>query len=70
MAYRPIWSGGGGGGGFGGLFKKADKSGAKVALIIGDDEIANDKVSIKFLRADKPQQTIALEEIHTILGDI
>lgn len=59
-----------GGGNFGSLLKKADKSGAQFALIIGDDEIANDKVSIKFLRADKPQQTIALEEIYKILGDM
>ncbi|HSX19769.1 MAG TPA: histidine--tRNA ligase, partial [Gammaproteobacteria bacterium] len=59
-----------GSGNFSNLFKKADKSGAKVALIIGADEVANDTVSIKFLRSDRPQQTIALEEIHTILGDI
>lgn len=58
-----------GSGSFGNLFKKADKSGAKVALIIGEDEVANDTVTVKFLRADKPQQTIAIEQIATILGD-
>lgn len=60
----------GAGGSFSSLFKKADKSGAKVALIIGDDEIANDTVSIKFLRNESAQQTIALEKVQTILGDI
>lgn len=59
-----------GGGSFGGLFKKADKSGAKVALIVGEEEMANDTISIKFLRSDKPQQTIAIEQIQAILGDI
>ncbi len=47
-----------GGGSFKSQFKKADKSGAKVALILGDDEISNLTISVKFLREDKPQQTI------------
>lgn len=57
-------------GSFTSLFKKADKSGAKVALIIGDDEIANNTVSIKFLRDDRPQVQVAIDKIQTILGDI
>lgn len=59
-----------GSGSFSSLFKKADKSGAKVALIIGDDEIANNIVSIKFLRNDRPQVQIPIDQIQTILGDI
>lgn len=59
-----------GSGSFGGLLKKADKSGARVAFIIGDDEVANDTVTVKFLRGERPQQTVALEEIKTILGDM
>jgi histidyl-tRNA synthetase len=47
-----------GGGSFKSQFKKADKSGAKVALILGDDEISSNTISIKFLREDKPQETI------------
>lgn len=54
---------------FGSLFKKADKSGAKVAFIIGDDEIANGTIGIKFLREDRPQQKVALDAIGSILGD-
>ena len=47
-----------GGGSFKSQFKKADKSGAKVALILGDDEISSKTISIKFLREDKPQETV------------
>jgi len=47
-----------GGGSFKSQFKKADKSGAKIALILGDDEISNNTISIKFLREDKPQETV------------
>jgi len=47
-----------GGGSFKSQFKKADKSGANVALILGDDELSNNTISIKFLREDKPQETV------------
>lgn len=52
------------------LFQKADKSGARVALIIGDDEMASNTVSIKFLREDRPQQTVAMDQIYSALGDL
>jgi len=52
-----------GGGSFKSQFKKADKSGAKVALILGDNEIANETISIKFLREDKPQETVEQSEL-------
>lgn len=57
-------------GNFNNLFKKADKSFAKVALIIGDDELVNNTVSVKFLREDRPQQTVAMAAIKTLLGDL
>jgi histidyl-tRNA synthetase len=47
-----------GGGSFKSQFKKADKSGAKIALILGDDEISNNTISVKFLREDKPQEMV------------
>ena len=47
-----------GGGSFKSQFKKADKSGAQVALILGDDEISSNTISIKFLREDKPQEIV------------
>jgi histidyl-tRNA synthetase len=57
-------------GSFSSLFKKADKSAAKVALIIGEEEMKNDTVGVKFLRIDRPQQTVALKSISTVLGDL
>jgi histidyl-tRNA synthetase len=47
-----------GGGSFKSQFKKADKSGAQVALVLGNDEIAQDAVGIKHLRQDIPQQLV------------
>ena len=44
-----------GGGSFKSQFKKADKSGAKIALILGEEELGKDIISIKYLRQDKDQ---------------
>jgi len=54
-----------GGGSFKSQFKRADKSGAAVALILGDDELANNTVSVKYLREEKPQHSLAREELET-----
>lgn len=48
-----------GGGSFKAQMKRADKSGAKVALIWGESEAENDTVTLKFLRDDEPQKTVA-----------
>ncbi|MEM7208461.1 MAG: histidine--tRNA ligase [Pseudomonadota bacterium] len=48
-------------------FKRADKSGAKIAIVIGEEEIAQDSVSIKFLREDKPQETVAVQDASSTL---
>lgn len=48
-------------------FRRADKSGAKVALILGDEEVATDTISIKYLREDRPQSRLALDEIYQCL---
>lgn len=52
-----------GGGSFKTQFKRADKSGAKLAFIIAEDEIKNDTVSVKFLREDQPQISIPTDQI-------
>ena len=52
-----------GGGSFKSQFKKADKSGAKLALIMGDDEAARGEVNIKWLREDRPQQTVSDKQL-------
>lgn len=47
-----------GGGGFKAQFKRADRSGAALAVIIGESELADNTVNVKWLRdADKPQQS-------------
>jgi len=51
------------GGSFKSQMKKADKSGATVALLWGDDEVAAGEVSVKQLRGDAGQQRIALSEL-------
>ncbi len=56
-----------GGGSFKSQMKKADKSGADIALILGENEIAEGVVSVKYLREDKEQQTIKLNDIVNIL---
>ncbi|WP_439136131.1 histidine--tRNA ligase [Pseudomaricurvus sp.] len=58
-----------GGGNFKKQMKKADASGADVAIIIGEDEAANGQATIKYLRDDKPQQTLAVEELLSSLQD-
>ena len=47
-----------GGGSFKSQFKKADKSGAAYALILGEDETAKHQISLKSLRTDAKQQII------------
>ncbi|TAN50463.1 MAG: histidine--tRNA ligase [Methylococcaceae bacterium] len=48
-----------GGGSFKSQFKRADKSGARYALIVGDDEAAQDRVSIKNLREEAEQLSLS-----------
>lgn len=52
-----------GGGGFKSQFKKADKSSALYALILGDNELQAQQISIKPLRNEDEQQTLALDEL-------
>ena len=49
-----------GGGGFKAQMKKADASGARFAVIIGDNEAAAGSLSVKPLRAAAEQRTVAL----------
>ncbi|MDW3712984.1 MULTISPECIES: histidine--tRNA ligase [unclassified Pseudomonas] len=52
-----------GAGSFKSQFKKADKSGARFALILGEDELANRVVGFKPLRDDSEQQNIAWDAL-------
>jgi len=51
-----------GGGNFKSQFKKADKSGADIALILGEDEAKEGKLAVKFLRQEVEQQTLSFDE--------
>ena len=48
-------------------FKKADKSGAQIALILAEDEMKKDQVSIKFLRSESSQASIKWSDIANFL---
>ena len=60
-----------GGGSFKSQMKKADKSGARVALIWGEDEVAAQAVTVKLLREDNgeriEQSTVSLDELSSRL---
>ena len=56
------------GAGFKAQLRRADKSGARFALIIGDDEVAAGRVSVKALRAEEPQRLLTVEECAELLG--
>jgi len=56
-----------GGGSFKSQFKKADKSGAEYAIILGDDEVSREEVSVKSLRSEQEQQTLSQQQTITFL---
>ena len=59
-----------GGGNMKKQLKRADKSGAQIALILGDDEIAEQRVMVKYLRGQQEQQNVAFEKIPSLLTDL
>ena len=59
-----------GGGNMKKQLKRADKSGAQIALILGDDEIAQQSVMVKYLRGQQEQQNVAFEKIPNLLSDL
>ena len=58
-----------GGGSFKSQMKRADKSGASIALILGEQEAAEGRVGVKFLREEREQITIAQDEVVAFLRD-
>ena len=57
-----------GGGSFKTQFKRADKSGAEFALVLGDDEAARGVVAVKALRRELAQEECPLERISERIG--
>ena len=58
-----------GGGGLSAQFRRADRSGARWAMIVGEDEIAQNRVSLKWLRADRPQTIAPMDEVAAMIRD-
>jgi histidyl-tRNA synthetase len=70
---RDAWPGLGlqinlGGGSFKTQFKRADKSGARFALVLGDDEVARGVVAVKALREELAQEECPISQISERLG--
>jgi histidyl-tRNA synthetase len=59
-----------GGGNFKKQLKKADKSEAKLALILGEDEVKQQSVAIKFLREQKAQINLSQVELKQQLSGL
>ena len=57
-----------GGGSFKSQIKKADKSGATVALILGEDEAESNSIGVKYLRENLDQQTVAQVDLVELLN--
>jgi len=58
-----------GGGSFKSQFKKADKSLAKVAFVIGDDEVSKNEIAVKFLRDNVEQKNLAIDKLDRFLKE-
>ncbi len=56
-----------GGGSIKAQMKRADRSGAKLALIAGEDEVANNMVTVKYLKSADPQQRLSEAELVNLL---
>ena len=58
-----------GGGSFKSQLKRADKSGAAYAVILGEDEVARNEAGLKPLRTGEDQTSVALDELANALAE-
>ncbi len=58
-----------GGGSFKAQMKRADKSGAAYALLLGEQELSEGRIGLKPLRTQDEQESIALQDLATVLQD-
>ena len=58
------------GGSFKSQFKRADRSGAEFALVLGEDELDNDSVTVKPLRSRDEQQLMSRGELQRWLENL
>jgi len=59
-----------GGGSFKSQFKRADKSGAALALVLAESELAAGTITVKHLRAEQEQQTLPQEALVEYLRNL
>ncbi|MBT8061227.1 MAG: histidine--tRNA ligase, partial [Gammaproteobacteria bacterium] len=50
-------------------FKRADRSGASMALVMGENELQSGTASIKPLRGEEPQHSIHVDKLVEWLGE-
>ena len=58
-----------GGGSFKSQLKRADRSGARYAVVLGESEIAAGEAGLKPLRTDEPQQSVAFAALAAALAE-
>lgn len=58
-----------GGGSFKTQLKRADRSGAGFALILGDSEVSDNRVGLKPLRSNEDQLSVPVEQLAGVLGE-
>ena len=58
-----------GDGSFKSQLKRADRSGASLALILGEDELAEARITVKYLRQERQQQTIPQTALTALLRE-
>ena len=57
-----------GGGSFKSQLKRADKSNARLALILGEQELADGRIGLKPLRTGEDQISVAMDEVASSVG--
>lgn len=58
-----------GAGSFKAQFKRADRSGAPLAIVLGEDELNNRTATIKNLREREPQEQVGFDELAAWLSN-
>ncbi|WP_456375534.1 histidine--tRNA ligase [Thiolapillus sp.] len=59
-----------GGGSFKSQFRRADRSGARLALILGEEELSRQQAGIKWLREQREQISLSHDELANYLKDM
>jgi histidyl-tRNA synthetase len=59
-----------GGGSFKSRIKKADRSGARLALLLGENELADGTATLKFLREEREQLTLSRDALAAALTEL